>query len=40
MVDFNLILGYRSARLQLEDLDNLSTDIEFDGLYLGGIVHF
>ena len=40
LIDLNLTLGYRSTRLQLEDLDNLSTDIEFDGLYFGGIVHF
>ena len=40
LIDANLLLGYRSVQLQLDDLDDLSSDIEFDGLYLGAVVHF
>ncbi len=39
-VDVNLTLGYRSVKLELEDLDNLYTDIEFKGVFAGAVVHF
>ncbi len=39
-VDVNLTLGYRSVKLELEDLDDLYTDIEFKGVFAGAVVHF
>ena len=39
-VDVNLTLGYRSVMLELEDLDNLYTDIEFKGVFAGAVIHF
>ena len=39
-VDLNLTVGYRSVKLQLEDIDDLYTDIEFDGVFAGAVVHF
>lgn len=32
--------GYRSIRLEVDDIDDTYGDIEFDGLYLGAFVHF
>ncbi len=40
IVDLNVTMGYRVVNLTLEDLDSLSTDIDFNGLYLGAVVHF
>jgi len=40
VVDLNLTVGYRSVKLQLEDIDDLYTDIEFDGVFAGAVVHF
>ena len=39
-VDVNLTAGYRAVKLELEDLDNLYTDIEFEGAFAGVVVHF
>ena len=39
-VDVNLTVGYRGVKLQLEDIDDLYTDIEFKGLFAGVVVHF
>jgi len=39
-VDVNLTLGYRAVKLELEDLDDLYTDIEFKGVFAGAVVHF
>ena len=39
-VDLNLTLGYRSVKLELEDLDDIYTDLEFDGVYAGAVLHF
>jgi outer membrane protein len=39
-VDVGLQLGYRETRLELDDLDNLNTDLEFSGPYTGLQVHF
>lgn len=39
-VDVNLTLGYRSVKLALEDLDDLYSDLEFKGVFLGTIIHF
>ena len=39
-VDLDITLGYRSVKLDLEDLDDLYADMSFDGAYLGAVVHF
>lgn len=39
-VDINLQLGYRSVRIELDDLDNMFADLEFKGPYLGLEIHF
>jgi len=40
MMDFNLTLGYRAVKMEFEDLENLYTDLEFKGAFVGVIVHF
>jgi outer membrane protein len=40
VIDVNLTAGYRTVKLELEDLDNLYTDIEFEGAFAGVVVHF
>ena len=40
MVDFNVTLGYRAVKMEFEDLDNLYTDLEFKGAFVGVIAHF
>lgn len=40
VVDVDLTLGYRSIKLELDDLDDLTSDLEFDGFFLGAVVHF
>jgi outer membrane protein len=32
--------GLRSTSIQLDDVDNVTTDISFDGLFLGAFLHF
>lgn len=39
-VDIDLTVGYRAVKLELDDLDNLYTDIDFKGVFAGVIVHF
>lgn len=39
-VDVNLNAGYRSVKLELEDLNDLYTNIEFDGVFVGTTIHF
>jgi len=39
-VDVNLTLGYREVKLELEDINDLYTNIDFSGVYAGAIVHF
>jgi outer membrane protein len=39
-VDVNLTVGYRAVKLELEDLDNLYTNIDFKGAFAGVVVHF
>jgi len=39
-VDVNLTAGYRNIKFKLKDVDNLYTDIEFSGAYVGAVVHF
>ena len=40
MVDVNLTLGYRAIKLELEDLNNLYSDLEFQGVFAGTVIHF
>ena len=40
MMDFNLTLGYRAVKMEFENLDNLYTDLEFKGAFVGVIAHF
>ena len=40
VIDVTLQLGYRAVSLELEDLDNIYTDLEFKGIYAGLEVHF
>jgi len=39
-VDINLTLGYRSFELDLNDLDNLYSNLTFDGVFAGAVIHF
>ena len=39
-VDLNLTLGYRAVKLELNDIDNLYSNLTFDGVFAGAIVHF
>jgi outer membrane protein len=39
-VDLDLTLGYRAVKLELDDIDDLYSDLTFDGVFVGAIVHF
>ena len=39
-VDLDLTAGYRASSLQLNDIDDLYTDLTFEGFFAGAIVHF
>lgn len=39
-VDVNLTLGYRAVQLEIDDLDNLHSALDFNGVFAGAIVHF
>jgi len=40
VMDFNITLGYRFAKMEFENLDGLYTDLEFKGAFVGMITHF
>jgi len=40
VMDFNLIVGYKAVKMEFEDLDDLYTDLEFKGAFVGVIAHF
>ncbi|WNC69244.1 TIGR04219 family outer membrane beta-barrel protein [Thalassotalea nanhaiensis] len=40
LIDVNLSAGYRKVDLELDDLDNVYADLEFDGAFAGVEVHF
>jgi len=40
MLNFNMTLGYRVVKIQFEDLNNLYTNLEFKGVFVGVITHF
>jgi outer membrane protein len=39
-VDLDVNLGYRTVGLELDDIDNLYSDLTFEGVFLGATVHF
>lgn len=39
-VDLDVTLGYRSLKLELDDIDDLYSDLTFDGVFVGATVHF
>ncbi|TWX73020.1 TIGR04219 family outer membrane beta-barrel protein [Colwellia sp. C1TZA3] len=39
-VDVNINAGYRAVKLELDDLNDLYTNIEFDGVFVGTTIHF
>ncbi|MGL1957172.1 MAG: TIGR04219 family outer membrane beta-barrel protein [Colwellia sp.] len=39
-VDFDINLGYRDVKLELDDLDGLYSDLTFNGVFVGAVVHF
>jgi outer membrane protein len=39
-VDVNLTIGYRAVQLEIDDLDNLNSDLDFKGVFAGAVVHF
>ena len=39
-IDLTLHLGYRAVTLDLDDLDDIYSDLEFKGIYAGLEVHF
>lgn len=39
-VDLTFQLGYRSIQLELDDLDDIHADLEFDGIFAGIEAHF
>ena len=40
MGDYHLTLGYKVVKMELENLNNLYTDLEFKGTFVGFIAHF
>ncbi|MEW6999683.1 TIGR04219 family outer membrane beta-barrel protein [Colwelliaceae bacterium BS250] len=40
LIDVNLSAGYRVVSLELDDLDDVYADLEFDGAFAGVEVHF
>jgi len=39
-IDFDVTLGYRSVQLDLNDIDDLYSNLTFDGVFAGAIIHF
>jgi len=39
-VDLDVNLGYRAVGLKLDDIDDLYSDLTFEGVFLGATVHF
>lgn len=39
-VDLDLTLGYRGLKLELNDIDDLYSDLTFQGVFAGAIIHF
>jgi len=39
-IDVNLTVGYRTVKLEIDDLDNLHSALDFEGVFAGAVVHF
>jgi outer membrane protein len=39
-VDFDVTLGYRTMKMELNDLDGFYSDLTYDGFFAGAVVHF
>ncbi len=39
-VDFDVTLGYRTMKMELNDLDNFYSDLTYDGFFAGAVIHF
>lgn len=39
-IDLDVTLGYRAVKLELDDIDDLYSDLTFDGVFAGATVHF
>jgi outer membrane protein len=39
-IDLDITLGYRGVKLELNDIDDLYSDLTFDGVFAGATVHF
>ena len=39
-VDFDVTLGYRTVKMELNDIDNFYSDLTYDGFFAGAVVHF
>jgi len=39
-VDFDVTVGYRTIKMELNDLDDFYSDLTYDGFFAGAIVHF
>jgi outer membrane protein len=39
-VDLTLQLGYRAVKLELDDLDDINSNLDFDGVFVGLEIHF
>ena len=39
-VDFDINLGYRIIKLELDDVDNFNSDLSYEGFFAGAVIHF
>lgn len=39
-IDMDITLGYRALKLELDDVDNIYSDLDFKGVYAGTVIHF
>ncbi|KGJ94497.1 TIGR04219 family outer membrane beta-barrel protein [Colwellia psychrerythraea] len=39
-VDLDVTLGYRTLKLELNDLDDFYSDLTYDGFFAGAVIHF
>jgi outer membrane protein len=39
-VDFDVTVGYRTIKMELNDLDDFYSDLTYDGFFAGAVVHF
>ncbi len=39
-VDVDLTLGYRAVKLELDDIDDLYSNLDFNGVFAGAVIHF